>query len=926
VPFRREIRSNLFRLLILASWVLVCRVHAGGSGLNTLVVINQSSANSRELGNYYCERRQVPPNNVLRIAWNGVNTFWSRSDFQSYLLEPLMMALTARGLTNQIDYVVLSMDIPFQTVDGSAINSTTSALFYGFKDDSGPDWVGITNSYAASEQVFAQAKPASAPGYAFLTTMITSDTLAHAKMLVDQGVNSDGTFPYQSVLLAKSSDATRNIRYHAFDNAVFNGRLNPYYSIARTNCDGFFGQTNLLGFQTGLYQFSVSPNAFVPGAMADSLSSYGGLIFGYNDQTTLLTFINAGAAGSYGTVTEPSPNPEKFPDPQNYFYQARGFSLAECYYQSLLDPYEGLIVGEPLAAPCQRLASARWLSPGSNSVLSGVSQLSARFSSRDLQRPLQQIDLFVDGKFFQTMTNLSPRPGNVLSVSLNGYPISYVVPANSTIATVATGLAAVLNASANSNATRTVAFVHGDRIELRSTSTNRFGDPLYFLDMTATNSAPRFYRTVDLAGPNAPMLSGWGREPGGIFRMHIDADPGLPYTIQSSTNLAQWFALGTNFFGGPMDFIDVSATNIAHRFYRVFVWPHLPSTTVSIVGSPTNGSSLLRIDGAIRPFVIQYSTDLFHWSTLGTNLAVGQIAIAAAASQGAASSLSTFVTASRSTFLDSAAYGIRSYNVNGTLQPGVYLQVDIVKINGAQIHLAVTNQSSSSTILAFTTLLVAAINSSPELMASDGLVAEDLMPGWFGSGQFNLRARAPGDLAASIQVHVSGSESLVINPDGNLSLQGNLSDLQPRNHLYLSAGTTNLTLAFPLDTRVLADGFHELAAVAYEGSHVRTQTRLTTPVIIKNSPLTATLSSLDMPDTAPVGGTYHIQVVANTNNVSAIRLLSTGGVLDTVTNQATANFTINGSSLGVGRHPFYGLIETTSGLSYRTQTRWVRLQ
>jgi len=45
--------------------------------------------------------------------------------------------------------------------------------------------------------------------------MITGDSLAHAKQLVDQGVASDGSFPLQPVVLAKSSTrfeifATRN--------------------------------------------------------------------------------------------------------------------------------------------------------------------------------------------------------------------------------------------------------------------------------------------------------------------------------------------------------------------------------------------------------------------------------------------------------------------------------------------------------------------------------------------------------------------------------------------------------------------------------------------------------------------------------------------------------------------------------------------
>ena len=47
---------------------------AGGSGLNVVVVVNQNSTNSVQLGNYYCEKRCVPPQNLLRINWTGGNT------------------------------------------------------------------------------------------------------------------------------------------------------------------------------------------------------------------------------------------------------------------------------------------------------------------------------------------------------------------------------------------------------------------------------------------------------------------------------------------------------------------------------------------------------------------------------------------------------------------------------------------------------------------------------------------------------------------------------------------------------------------------------------------------------------------------------------------------------------------------------------
>ena len=139
---------------------------AGGSGLNTVVIVNQANSNSLELANYYCERRGIPPENVLRISWPGGNTSWSSADFQTNLLAPLLEMLAARQLTNQVHYVVLSMDIPFQTSNDSTVNGTTSALFYGLKPDA-LGTKGVVNSYAASEQVFDQAKTGQRPRLLF---------------------------------------------------------------------------------------------------------------------------------------------------------------------------------------------------------------------------------------------------------------------------------------------------------------------------------------------------------------------------------------------------------------------------------------------------------------------------------------------------------------------------------------------------------------------------------------------------------------------------------------------------------------------------------------------------------------------------------------------------------------------------------------
>jgi len=766
------------------------RLWGGGSGLNVVVVVNQNSTNSVQLGNYYCQQRNVPPQNYLRIDWPGTNTDWANADFTNYLLNPLLAMLSSRQLTNQIDYVVLSMDIPYRVTDSSsaAINSTTSTLFYGFKPDPNLPCsiaAGSSNQYAGSEGIFRETPPISPDSNSFLVMMITASNLPSAKLVVDQGVASDSTFPTETVYLAKSIDTARNVRYALSDNAIFNTRLRGNYSMEPTNSYGIEGFGTILGAQTGGYNYPISGVSFVPGSMADNLTSYGGVIFqGNSAQLNILSFLLAGASGTYGTVDEPCNYLEKFPTPQDYFYQARGFSLAECYYQSITNPYQGLLLGEPLAAPFAKPAAGSWNNLNSNSLISGTTNLSVLFTASDAQHPLQQVDLFVDGTFLQTLTNIPPGQNNNLSVTLNGFTASYTVPAGASISSVASDLTAALNNSFYTNETKVAALAYGDRIELQS------------FDMTKS-------------GAQVPVLA---------------------------------------------------------------------STSIGVGPPPT-----------------------------------------------------TFLTASRSTFLDTLAQGVDGYAITANPAGGDVLQITVTETNGTQVSLAVTNTGSQDLAGETQSLLdLINTNASPSLQAPTGLTASDLIlaqgsPGSTEIVVFNLYANSPGWNASQISAAISGPAGYDVQPAGAQPLNQNLSDLEPRNHLYVTAGVTNLSLTFPFNSAAQANGFHDLTAVVYEGSHVRTQKRVTQTVQVTNGPLSATFTTLYGGSNTLVTATLQFSVVANTNDVAQIQLFSTGGLLAVVTNQSSALFSIPGANLDLGLHPFYAVVTTASGLQYRTQTEWIQL-
>ena len=132
-------------------------------------------------------------------------------------------------------------------------------------------------------------------------------------------------------------------------------------------------------------------------------------------------------------------------------------------------------------------------------MLSGQAGLYLTFSAADTTLPLSQVDLFLDGTFVQTVTNLLPSPSNILSVTLNGFTVNYAVPSNATVASVTTALAEALNAQTNS--TRVQAYPVGDRLELQSLDVTVPGSNVTLNASTAIGSATELTTLLTPARP-----------------------------------------------------------------------------------------------------------------------------------------------------------------------------------------------------------------------------------------------------------------------------------------------------------------------------------------------------------------------------------------------------------------------------------------
>ena len=180
--------------------------------------------------------------------------------------------------------------------------------------------------------------------------MLAGQNLAEVERLVQRGLQSDGRMPGGVAYLVSTSDGARNVRASQY-RQVF-ARVAGRVRVRRIEQDWIRDKADVLFYFTGAKQVPyLETLRFVPGAVADHLTSAGGQLDGTR-QMPVLAWLEAGATGSYGTVTEPCNYPDKFPRPAVLMdHYLNGETLIEAYWKSVASPGQGLFVGEPLARP-----------------------------------------------------------------------------------------------------------------------------------------------------------------------------------------------------------------------------------------------------------------------------------------------------------------------------------------------------------------------------------------------------------------------------------------------------------------------------------------------------------------------------------------------------------------------------------------------
>jgi len=206
---------------------------------------------------------------------------------------------------------------------------------------------------------------------------------------------ADGTAPSGSVYLMDNSDIRARTRRPMFEPAV---KLLQEFGVRAEIVQGTLpqGREDVMGLVAGSagFDWTSSKSRILPGAICEHLTSCGGMMQENAGQTPLTEFIRHGAALSSGTVTEPYAIAAKFPLPFLHVHYAQGCSAAEAFYQSLLGPYQLLIVGDPLCAPWAHRPVVR--PPALPSPLKGLIEFQPSAEAPD-GKSVARFELFVDG-------------------------------------------------------------------------------------------------------------------------------------------------------------------------------------------------------------------------------------------------------------------------------------------------------------------------------------------------------------------------------------------------------------------------------------------------------------------------------------------------------------------------------------------------
>ena len=322
----------------IAASTQVSRLRAAQLGL----VVNTADPYSVRVGEYYARKRGLTADQVLRVEL-PVRAALTVAEFDT------LRRTIADRFGPRIQALALAWVVPYAV----ECNSITGALALGFDGELCRH--GCSQSKPSRYFNSGSARPLFDFGMR-PSMLLAAPDIDRAMALIDRGVAADGPLlmrgrPTVNAMFLTTNDAARGVRSALYPPPGQLAGVNVEVHIAPA--EALKETPHVLMAITGSARLDLSPAIdWVPGALADHLTSVGGALDARHDQSTALEWIASGATASYGTVSEPCNHRQKFPHPQLLLlHYLRGSTAIEAYWKSVAWPQQGLFVGEPLAAP-----------------------------------------------------------------------------------------------------------------------------------------------------------------------------------------------------------------------------------------------------------------------------------------------------------------------------------------------------------------------------------------------------------------------------------------------------------------------------------------------------------------------------------------------------------------------------------------------
>ncbi len=348
---------------------------------NVLLVLNEASLLSMDVGMYYAQMRGIPDTNILRIR-TVVDDSISRDDFERQIESPIASWLARNFAQDRILYIVLTRGIPLRVngtsgKDGTVASVDSELTILYRKMVSGqklPSAGRINNPYFLGETLLSQARQFSHENQdIFLVSRLDGFSDSDIRGLIDRGISPSREG--KILLDAKGSSTDKgdfwleatadHLRKMGFESRI-DLENTPEVLTGTSQVLGYYSWgSNDPAIRTRHFNFE-----FVPGALAGMFVSSDARTFneppadwnvGASDddngrfagsaQSLTGDLIRDGVTGIAGHVAEPFLEATIRPDILFPAYLS-GFNLIESYYLAMpFLSWQTVVVGDPLCGP-----------------------------------------------------------------------------------------------------------------------------------------------------------------------------------------------------------------------------------------------------------------------------------------------------------------------------------------------------------------------------------------------------------------------------------------------------------------------------------------------------------------------------------------------------------------------------------------------